>query len=238
MRKKLSLILLLIFCCSALSGCGIINNAIAAFKSTVTTYKLEDEMNSTMSASSAALGEKAVEARLKAESQTTSLNPFSWVKSDVCNPFTYKRLQAKADKKAKAFETALENDEIYQQNQLNQSLANALPSVVKNKQSKPIDTKLIILIVVIIAVILLFVFLRKRSRPAPVHKKVAKTKEPEQETYVSIEHNHGVNVGEDLKVNYERLLKQNCKKLGINEADMLAKYNGDARAAYEKTMLM
>ena len=238
MRKKLSLILLLIFCCSALSGCGIINNAIAAFKSTVTTYKLEDEMNSTMSAESAALGEKAVEAKLKADSQTKSWNPFSWWKEDVCNPLTYKRLQAKADKKAKAFETALENDEIYQQNQLNQSLANALPSVTKQKTSKPIDTKLIILIVIIIAVILLFVFLCKRSRPAPVQHKVVKTKEPEQETYVSIEHNHGVNVGEDLKVNYERLLKQNCKKLGINEADMLAKYNGDARAAYEKTMLM
>ena len=210
MRKKLSLILLLIFCCSALSGCETIDNAISTFKGAMVTDKLTDAMNSTMSADSAALGEKAVEAKLKVESQTPSWNPFSWFKSDTCNPLTYKRLQAKADKKAKAFETALENDEIYQQNQLNQSLANALPSVIKDKQ----------------------------SRPAPVRKKVVKTKEPEQETYVSIERNHGVNVGEDLKVNYERLLKQNCKKLGINEADMLAKYNGDARAAYEKTMLM
>lgn len=236
MRKKLSLILLLIFCCSALSGCETIDNAISTFKGAMVTDKLTDAMNSTMSASSAALGEKAVEAKLKVESQTESWNPFSWWKEDTCNPFTYKRLQAKADKKAKAFETALENDEIYQQNQLNQSLANSLPSVIKDKQSKPIDTKLIILIVVIIAVILLFVLLRKRSRPVPVKHKVVKTKEPEP--YVSIEHNHGVNVGEDLKVNYERLLKQNCKKLGIDEADMLAKYNGDARAAYEATMLM
>ena len=238
MRKKLSLILLLIFCCSTLSGCETIDNAISTFKGAMVTDKLADAMNSTMSADSAALGEKAVEAKLKVESQTPSWNPFSWFKSDTCNPLTYKRLQAKADKKAKAFETALETDEIYQQNQLNQSLANALPSVIKDKQSKPIDTKLIILIVVIIVVILLFVFLCKRSRPAPVRKKVVKTKEPEQETYVSIEHNHGMNVGEDLKVNYERLLKQNCKKLGIDEADMLAKYNGDARAAYEATMLM
>ena len=236
MRKKLSLILLLIFCCSTLSGCETIDNAISTFKGAMVTDKLTDAMNSTMSADSAALGEKAVEARLKAESQTKSWNPFSWWKEDTCNPFTYKRLQAKADKTTKAFETALESDEIYQQNQLNQSLANSLPSVIKDKQSKPINTKLIILIVVIITVILLFVLLRKRSRPVPVKRKVVKTKEPEP--YVPAEHNHGVNVGEDLKVNYERLLKQNCKKLGINEADMLAKYNGDARAAYEKTMLM
>ena len=236
MRKKLSLILLLLFCCSTLSGCETLDNAISTFKGAMVTDKLADAMNSTMSAESAALGEKAVEAKLKAESQTKSWNPFSWWKEDTCNPLTYKRLQAKADKKAKAFETALENDEIYQQNQLNQSLANSLPSVIKDKKSKPIDTKLIILIVVIIVVILLFVLLRKRSRPAPVHKKVVKTKEPEP--YVPAVHNHDVNVGEDLKVNYERLLKQNCKKLGINEADMLAKYNGDARAAYEKTMLM
>lgn len=236
MRKKLSLILLLIFCCSALSGCETIDNAISTFKGAMVTDKLTDAMNSTMSADSAALGEKAVEAKLKVESQTASWNPFSWFKSDTCNPLTYKRLQANADKKAKAFETALETDEIYQQNQLNQSLANALPSVIKDKQSKPIDTKLIILIVVIIAVILLFVFLRKRSRPVPVKHKVVKTKEPEP--YVPAEHNHNVAVGEDIKVNYERLLKQNCKKLGIDEADMLAKYNGDARAAYEATMLM
>ena len=238
MRKKLSLILLLIFCCSTLSGCETIDNAISTFKGAMLTDKLTDAMNSTMSASSAALGEKAVEAKLKADSQKASWNPLSWFKEDTCNPFTYKRLQAKADKTTKAFETALENDEIYQQNQLNQSLANSLPSVVKDKQSKPIDTKLIILIVVIIAVILLFVILRKRSRSVPVKRKVVKTKEPEQETYVSIEHTHGVNVGEDLKVNYERLRKQNCKKLGINESEMLAKYNGDARAAYEATMLM
>lgn len=236
MRKKLSLILLLIFCCSSLSGCETIDNAIATFKSAMVTDKLTDAMNSKMSADSAALGEKAVEARLEFESQKSSWNPFSWWKEDTCNPFTYKRLQAKADKKAKAFETALENDEIYQQNQLNQSLTNALPSVVKDKQSKPIDTKLIILIVVIIAVILLFVLLRKRSRPVPVKHKVVKTKEPEP--YVSAEHNHNVAVGEDLHVNYDRLLRQNCKKLGINEADMLAQCNGDARAAYEKTMLM
>lgn len=236
MRKKLSLILLLIFCCSTLLGCETIDNAISTFKGAMVTDKLADAMNSTMSAESAALGEKAVEAKLKVESQKSSWNPFSWWKEDTCNPLTYKRLQAKADKKAKDFETALENDEIYQHNQLNQSLANALPSVIKDKQSKPINTKLIILIVIIIAIILLFVFLRKRSRPVPVKHKIVKTKEPEP--YVHAVHNHDVNVGEDLKVNYERLLKQNCKKLGINESDMLAKYNGDARAAYEKTMLM
>ena len=236
MRKKLSLILLLIFCCSTLSGCETIDNAIATFKGAMVTDKLTDAMNSTMSAESAALGEKAVEAKLKAESQTKSWNPFSWWKEDTCNPLTYKRLQANADKKAKAFETALENDEIYQQNQLNQSLANSLPSVIKDKQSKPIDTKLIILIVVIIVVILLFVLLRKRSRPVPVKHKVVKTKEPEP--YVPAVHNHNVVVGEDFKINYDRLLKQNCKKLGIDEADMLAKYKGDARAAYEATMLM
>ena len=238
MRKKLSLILLLIFCCSTLSGCETLDKTIDTFKSAMVTDKLTDAMNSTMSASSAALGEKAVEAQLKVESQKSSWNPFSWWKGDTCNPLTYKHLKAKADKKSKAFETALESDEIYQKNQLNYSLANALPSVTKQKTKKPIDTKLIILIVVIIAVILLFVFLRKRSRPAPVKQKVVKTKDPEPKPYVPAEHNHNVAVGEDIKVNYERLLKQNCKKLGIDEAEILAKYNGDARAAYEKTMLM
>ena len=37
MRKKLSLILLLIFCCSALSGCETIDNAIATFKGAMVT---------------------------------------------------------------------------------------------------------------------------------------------------------------------------------------------------------
>ena len=236
MRKKLSLILLLIFCCSTLSGCETLDNAIDTFKGAMVTDKLTDAMNSTMSASSAALGEKAVKAQLKAESQTASWNPFTWWKDDTCNPLTYKHLKAKADKKSKAFETPLESDEIYQKNQLNYSPANALPSVTKQKTKKPIDTSVIILIAAILAVVLLFVFLRKRSRPAPVKQKVEKTKEPEP--YVPAEHNHNVAVGEDIKVNYERLLKQNCKKLGIDEAEMLAKYNGDARAAYEKTMLM
>ena len=158
MRKKLSLILLLIFCCSTLSGCETLGNAIDTFKGAMVTDKLTDAMNSTMSASSAALGEKAIEAKLKAESQTASWNPFKWHNDDVCNPLTYKHLKAKADKKTKAFEKALKSDEIYQKNQLNYSLANALPSVTKQKTNKPIDTKLIILIVVIIAVILLFVF--------------------------------------------------------------------------------
>ena len=236
MRKKLSLILLLIFCCSTLSGCETLDKAIDTFKSAMVTDKLTDAMNSTMSASSAALGEKAIEAQLKVESQKSSWNPFTWWKGDTCNPLTYKHLKAKADKKSKAFEKALKSDEIYQKNQLNYSLANALPSVTKQKTKKPIDTSVIILIAAILAVVLLFVFLRKRSRPAPVKQKVEKTKEPEQ--YVPAEHNHNVAVGEDIKVNYERLLKQNCKKLGIDEAEMLAKYNGDARAAYEKTMLM
>lgn len=236
MRKKLSLILLLIFCCSALSGCETIDNAIATFKSAMVTDKLTDAMNSKMSAESAALGEKAVEARLEFESQKSSWNPLSWLDPNTCDPFTYKRLQAKADEKAEAFETALENDEIYQQNQINQSLANSLPSVIKDKQSKPINTKLIILIVVIIVVILLFVFLRKRSKPAPVQHQNVCAREPEH--YTTTVHTHNVTVGEDLHVNYDRLLRQNCKKLGINEADMLAQCNGDVRAAYEKTMLM
>lgn len=236
MRKKLSLILLLIFFCSALSGCETIDNAIATFKSAMVTDKLTDAMNSKMSAESAALGEKAVEARLEFESQKSSWNPLSWLDPNTCDPFTYKRLQAKADEKAEAFETALENDEIYQQNQINQSLANSLPSVIKDKQSKPINTKLIILIVVIIVVILLFVFLRKRSKPAPVQHQNVCAREPEH--YTTTVHTHNVTVGEDLHVNYDRLLRQNCKKLGINEADMLAQCNGDVRAAYEKTMLM
>ena len=236
MRKKLSLILLLIFCCSSLSGCETIDNAIATFKSAMVTDKLTDAMNSKMSAASAALGEKAVEARLKSESQTSSWLPWEWVKSDTCNPFTYKRLKAKADEKAKAFEIALDNDEIYQKWQLDQALENALPSVLKDKPKKPIDTSVIILVVVIIVVILLFVFFSKRSRPAPVRQH--DIHKPAPEPYKPAAHNHDVTVGKDLQVNYEILLKQNCKKLGINEADMLAKYNGDARAAYEKTMLM
>ena len=236
MRKKLSLILLLIFCCSTLSGCKTIDNAIATFKSAMVTDKLTDAMNSKMSAESAALGEKAVEARLEFESQKSSWNPFSWWKEDTCNPFTYKRLQAKADEKAEAFETALASDEIYQQNQLNQSLANALPSVIKQKTDKPKDTKVIMLIVVVAIIVLLFVLLCKRSRPAPVQHQNVCAREPEH--YTTTVHTHNVTVGEDLHVNYDRLLRQNCKKLGINEADILAQCNGDARAAYEKTMLM
>lgn len=236
MRKKLSLILLLIFCCSALSGCETIDNAIATFKSAMVTDKLTDAMNSKMSAESAALGEKAVEARLEFESQKSSWNPLSWLDPNTCSPFTYKRLQAKADEKAEAFETALASDEIYQKNQLSQALENALPSVIKQKTDKPKDTKVIMLIVVVAIIVLLFVLLSKRSKPAPVQHQNVCAREPEH--YTTAEHNHNVAVGEDLKINYDRLLKQSCKKLGIDEADMLAKYNGDARAAYEATMLM
>ena len=41
-----------------------------------------------------------------------------------------------------------------------------------------------------------------------------------------------------MKVNYDKLLDQACTKLGLDKEEMLKKYDGDVRKAYEATNLM
>lgn len=84
---------------------------------------------------------------------------------------------------------------------------------------------LIILAVVVLLLVFLFMKLRQKSAP-PVRRAVVPVQEP-----VEVKKRTS-----DARVNYERLLRDNCNKLGLNYEETLKQY-GDARAAVDATNL-
>lgn len=86
---------------------------------------------------------------------------------------------------------------------------------------------LIIIIIVIVVLLLVFLFMKMRQKSAPpVQTVVVPAQVP-----VEVKHHTA-----DAKVNYERLLRDNCNKLGLDYEETLKQY-GDARAAVDATNL-
>lgn len=87
---------------------------------------------------------------------------------------------------------------------------------------------LVIIAVIIVLLVLLYLFLSKRSAQKPVRApRPAKTK-------ATIPENASFNT---VNVKYQRVLKDNCDKLGMNYDDVLEQHNGDLVAAVNSTNL-
>lgn len=145
---------------------------------------------------------------------------------------TMNRMQNKADHLQSSVDRALARDTKYQQ-----SLA-----ILKDKENNNSLQKMTDLFNkwkfgIVIAIILIIIIL-----VACITSKSGKTKQPTPQPVpvpVAVPQPcAAVAVGEDVRVNYNRLLSENCKRLNINRDEILSKHNGDAKAAYEETNLM
>lgn len=143
---------------------------------------------------------------------------------------TMDRMQKKADHLQSQVDSALARDTKYQQ-----SLSILKDQENNNSSQKMADLfnkwKFGIAIAIILIIIILVVCIT--SKPG-------KNKQPtSQPVPVAVPQPcAAVAVGNDVKVNYNRLLSENCERLNINRDEILAKHNGDAKAAYEETNLM
>lgn len=144
---------------------------------------------------------------------------------------TMNRMQKKADSMQSRVDRALATDKKYQQ-----SLA-ILKDKENNISSQKIadifnEWKFVIAIAIILIIIILVVCIMSKSgkNKQPTTQQAAYVVSPQPCTAVAI--------GDDVRVNYDRLLSENCARLNTNRDAILAKHNGDAKAAYEETNLM
>lgn len=144
---------------------------------------------------------------------------------DAVMPSTMARMQKKADSMQSRVNRALANDSKYQQ-----SLSIMNDKGKNNKTSKLFSQWKFIIIVVIVLLIIIFIALLLSKIKQPKQHVSSSPTTPKQNTEVT--------VGADVKVNYDKLLAKNCKRLNIDNDEILAKHNGDTKSAYEETNLM
>lgn len=84
---------------------------------------------------------------------------------------------------------------------------------------------LIIIAVIIVLLVILFIFLSGRSERKVVHVEVAKSEVADTQST------------DQVTVKYQRVLRDNCKKLGLDYEQTLAQHGGDAVAAVNATNL-
>lgn len=227
--KKITLVTLLLCCSLSFSGCGIVSNMISNFQTKVEDKKSQESLNDAKRYRMSEDSMEAVEnAQAKIDAYTDAVDdyneagPFSKLWKTITNSKGKARSEMKsAEKKASR---ALRDDKTYQDS-LEQEKA------VKEKQFKEyIPIILAVLGVVALTLIIVLILACKPKKPAsaPIVK-------PEtSEVRASI---GDANTTGDVAVNYEKLLKSNCKKLGLDYKEQLDKY-GDARTAAEQTQLM
>ena len=176
----------------------------------------------TMSQSTKDAQDAVVSAVNKVSEQTTTWNPLKALTSDTaCMPWNEdtqrEKLNAKLLSKRDVYETAKATDEVYQS------------SISASKERKAVELKKYLPVILIVAIILVALFIlpklfKKKPVPAPAPAPVQPPADVERSG--------------QLKVNYERQLRNNCAKLGLDYDQTLADYGGDARKATESTMLM
>ena len=141
---------------------------------------------------------------------------------------TMDRMQRKADHMQDRVDSALARDTKYQQ-----SL-----SILKDKENNNSSQKMAdlfnkwkfgIAIAIILIIIILVVCIMSKSGKNPQLVAVP-VPTPQPCTAVAI--------GDDVKVNYDKLLTENCKRLRLDRDEILAKHNGNVKSAYEETNLM
>lgn len=226
LSKKCLIILLTMFMCFNLTGCAVIDmiNDIKkdALASDINKTLAQD---STVPMSSATYESytKLQDAQNKCNNQESGPNLWKAITSDTyCLPCNVKaqsdNLSAKASNALNTYETNKASDTTYQSYLKSQEEANT-------KENKSILMKYLPVIAIIVVILIIVILLKKRKVAKPIVQELPKeTKEVERSG--------------QLKVNYERQLKNNCDKLGLDYESTLADYGGDARKAAESTMLM
>lgn len=254
MHKKSTLVLLCTLIMLLCSGCALtdqMNRMLNPDSAYNKNQSILSELKSTsMSKETAEAGKKAADAYAKLDRNTVTKNPFKAIfSSEYCLPSSYARMEKKAAKASSEYAVLYSTDDVIKQQRDREQLAEEeqnskslweriFGTNTKRDSSKSNSnmTMIIILVVVVLIVIVVLLLLNKRGRATP---KKATPKKIEQK---AIENEHteikDVKVGADLKVNYDKLLDQACTKLNLDKEEMLRKYDGDARRAYEATNLM
>lgn len=226
LSKKCLIILLTMFMCFNLTGCAFLD-----MLSDIKKDMLASDINKTlaqdstvpMSSSTYKSYQKLKDAQNKYNNQESGRNFWKAATSDTyCLPGNEKaqsdNLSAKASNALNTYEKNKASDTTYQSYLKSQEEANT-------KENKSILMKYLPVIAIIVVILIIVILLKKRKVAKPV------VQEPKKEI-------NNVERSGQLKVNYERQLKNNCDKLGLDYESTLADYGGDARKAAESTMLM
>ena len=223
--KKLISVLILVLLCTGLTGCSLekkLNEIGSGMLLDSVNSTLASDSVHTMSQSTKDAQDAVVSAANKVSEQTTTWNPLKAITSDnACMPWNEdaqrNKLDARLSSKKDVYETAKATDEVYQS------------SISANKERKAVELKKYLPVILIVAIILVALFIlpklfKKKPVPAPAPAPAQPPADVERSG--------------QLKVNYERQLRNNCAKLGLDYDQTLADYGGDARKATESTMLM
>ena len=253
MRKKLTLTLLCLLIAMMCSGCAFVtyvNNLLNSASANNQKQDIIDELKSTsMSKETAEAGKRAADAYADLESVEVADHFWEAIKPGVVLKSTYSRMEKKAAKASSEYASLYSTDDIITQErdrsrleeeeESSKSLLERLFGTNTKKDSSKSSSKMtmiIIIIIVVLIVVAVLMFLNKRGRATPkraVPKKIEQKPAAIESTEIKT-----VEVGADLKVNYDKLLDQACTKLGLDKEEMLKKYDGDVRKAYEATNLM
>lgn len=226
LSKKCLIILLTMFMCFNLTGCSfqeMIDNIKKDALASDIDKTLSQDATVPMTQSTYASYAKLKDAQNKYNNQESGWNFWKAAFSDTyclpCNETAQSNnLSAKASNAFNTYETNKASDPTYQSYLKSQEEANT-------KENKSILMKYLPVIVIIAVILIIIMLLKKRKVTKPV------VQEPAKEI-------NNVERSGQLKVNYERQLKNNCDKLGLDYESTLADYGGDARKAAESTMLM
>jgi hypothetical protein len=213
----------------------MISSLVSDYKNESVKNSLEADKEYPMSKDTLKANEDYNEAVNKCETQKSGWNIFKAITSDTyCLPFNKSSQEAnlEADKvQAKnTYEETKANDEIYQaalQAEDDQATAEkeANQEEVTNYLNKN-KTLIIVLIAVVLIILAIAMYLKMHAKPVS-ESVVEKTSETLQQPKTSGE----------LVVDYDSLLEQRCKEVGISPSDVLSHFS-DSRSAYEKINIM
>lgn len=231
MKKRITLVLMCLCLMFSCTGCKV------WFTDKTNDTKYVDNANAlqlSMSQKSADLIEKCNAQYDKMSEYYVTDNPLKALFSkEAVTQSTMDRMQKKADHLQSQVDSALARDTKYQQ-----SLSILKDQENSNSSQKMADLfnkwKFGIAVAIILIIIILVVCITSKSGK----NKQPTTQQPASVLVASPQPCPAVAVGEDVRVNYNRLLSENCEKLNINRDEILAKHNGDTKAAYEETNLM
>lgn len=211
MRKFIS-ILVVCFMCLNLSGCAVkdvIKDVEQGIQRDAATNVLKDVSQTAHSKSTEKAAVKVSKSYEKAD---------WWSKFPLIGGFVSDRYKATAYKQTETLKNKLKTDKTYQ----------TAKEAERKKQEKDttdiIKKYLPILVIVIVAIIV--IWLLTKRKPKPVNE-VTQQEEVKQIEDVNVKRSG------QLKVDYEKLLRECCAKKGLNYDSTLQEYNGNARAAYE-----
>ena len=218
LSKKCLIILLTMFMCFNLTGCSFQEMLASDVDKT-----LAQDATVPMTKATYESYEKLKDAQNKCNNQESGWKFWKAITSDTyCMPWNEtaqsNNLSAKASNALNTYETNKASDTTYQSYLKSQEEANT-------KENKSILMKYLPVIAIIVVILIIIMLIKKRKVAKPV------VQEPKNEI-------NNVERSGQLKVNYERQLKNNCDKLGLDYESTLADYGGDARKAAESTMLM